>query len=240
VSLAAAAGSHLVASPISPDNLIDKFGVPGLLIIIFAECGLLIGFFLPGDTLLFSTGLLIATNKIHAPLALVLVLLPVAALLGNACGYWIGRQAGPRVFVRPNSRIFRPEFVERSQAFFDRWGPLAVIIGRFVPIVRTVVTVVAGVSRMNLARYLAYSLVGAILWTDGLTLLGYWLGQFQFVKDHIEPRLDLIIVAAVIISMGPTAIHIWRGRQADRHRGADSGDSAGSGGSTGSGGTHRS
>ena len=94
VSLAAAVGSHLVASPISPDNLIDKFGVPGLLIIIFAECGLLIGFFLPGDTLLFSTGLLIATNKIHAPLALVLVLLPIAALIGNACGYWIGRQPG--------------------------------------------------------------------------------------------------------------------------------------------------
>jgi membrane-associated protein len=196
----------LGANPISPDTLIGNYGVAGILLIVFAECGLLIGFFLPGDTLLFATGLLLATDKIHAPLALVLVLLPIAATLGNALGYWIGYKVGPSVFTRPNSRIFRPEYVER-------WGPAAVILARFVPIVRTVATVVAGVSRMNFGRYLLYSLIGGLAWSDGVTLLGYWLGHFQFVRDKIEPLIDLIILGVVVLSLLPVAIHAIRGRR---------------------------
>jgi membrane-associated protein len=206
----------MVASPISPDHLINTYGVAGLLLIIFAECGLLIGFFLPGDTLLFACGLLIATNKIHTPLALVLILLPVAATVGNITGYWLGYTAGPRIFDRPDSRIFRPEFVARSTAFFERWGALAIILARFVPVVRTVATVLAGVSRVPFVRYLVYSVVGAIAWTDGVTLIGYWLGHIKVVRDTIEPLIDPILLAVVVLSLIPTAIHILRARRADR------------------------
>jgi membrane-associated protein len=210
----------VMASPISPDHLLNNYGVAGLLLIIFAECGLLVGFFLPGDTLLFACGLLIATDKIHTPLAVAVILLPVAATIGNIVGYWIGYQVGPRVFDRPNSRIFRPEFVERSAAFFERWGPLAIIAARFVPIVRTVATVLAGVSRMPFLRYLAYSVIGAILWTDGVTLLGYWLGHIKVVRDTIEPLIDPILLVVVVISLIPTAVHILRGRREQPSTGA--------------------
>src|ERR1700753_1713052 len=112
----------VLASAISPDTLIGKYGTIGLAIILFAECGLLVGFFLPGDTLLFSTGLLLATGKIHTPLAAVLILTLRAAIVGNVVGYWIGYTTGPRVFDRPRSRLFRPEYVDRAHAFFERWG----------------------------------------------------------------------------------------------------------------------
>jgi membrane-associated protein len=204
----------LTASAISPDHLINTYGVAGLLLIIFAECGLLIGFFLPGDTLLFACGLLIATNKINTPLGVALVGLPIAATIGNIAGYWIGYTVGPRVFDRPNSRIFRPEFVERSTAFFAKYGPLSIILARFVPVVRTVATVLAGVGRMPFVRYLSYSVIGAILWTDGVTLLGYWLGHIKVVRDTIEPLIDPILLGVVVLSLIPTAIHILRGRRA--------------------------
>jgi membrane-associated protein len=205
----------LLASAISPDHLINSYGVAGLMLILFAECGLLVGFFLPGDTLLFACGLRIATDKIHTSLALVLIVLPVAAAIGNVVGYWIGYTVGPRVFDRPDSRIFRPEFVVRSTAFFERWGPFAIIAARFVPIVRTVATVLAGVGRMNFVRYLAYTVIGAILWTDGVTLLGYWLGHIKVVRDTIEPLIDPILLGVVVLSLIPTAIHILRARKAE-------------------------
>jgi membrane-associated protein len=206
---------HLLASPLSPDHLISSYGLAGLMIIIFAECGLLIGFFLPGDTLLFSAGLLIAVHKdgIHPPsLASMLVGLPVAAVLGNLVGYWIGRKVGPAVFDRPQSRLFKPEYVERSQAFFDRYGPGTVLLARFVPIVRTVATVMAGVSKMRLSVYVTFSIIGGIVWTDGVLLLGYWLGHFTFVQDKIADKIDYILVVVVLISVLPTAIHLYRTR----------------------------
>jgi membrane-associated protein len=206
----------VVASSISPDHLITTYGLAGLLLIIFAECGVLIGFFLPGDTLLFACGLLLATNKIHTPLAVVLILLPIAATIGNVVGYWLGYSAGPRIFDRPNSRIFRPEFVERSNAFFERWGPLAIILARFVPVVRTVATVLAGVGRMPFLRYLTYSIIGAIAWTDGVTLIGYWLGHIKVVRDTIEPLIDPILLVVVVLSLIPTAVHVLRGRRSER------------------------
>jgi membrane-associated protein len=218
---AASLGSHLSASAISPDHLIKSYGVAGLMLILFAECGLLVGFFLPGDTLLFACGLLIATGTIHTSLALVLIVLPIAATVGNVVGYWIGYTVGPRVFDRSNSRIFRPEFVTRSTAFFERWGPLAIIAARFVPIVRTVATVLAGVGRMNFVRYLVLSVIGAILWTDGVTLLGYWLGHIKVVRDTIEPLIDPILLGVVVLSLIPTAIHLLRARKAEAHPSTD-------------------
>jgi len=209
------AASQLLASPLSPDHLIGSYGLAGLMIIIFAECGLLVGFFLPGDTLLFSAGLLVAVADpdVSLPgLPALLVTLPIAAIVGNLVGYWIGRKAGPRVFDRPNSRMFKPEYVTRAHAFFDKYGSATIVLARFVPIVRTVATVLAGVSRMRFALYVVYSVIGAILWTDGVLMLGYWLGHIQFVRDTIAPKIDLILVAVVVLSLLPTAIHWWRSR----------------------------
>jgi membrane-associated protein len=204
-----------LASPLSPDHLLGTYGLAGLLIILFAECGLLIGFFLPGDTLLFSAGLLLAIGERHKlpGLPVLLILLPVAAVVGNLTGYWIGRSAGPKVFHRPGSRMFRPEYVTRSAEFFDRFGSMTIILARFVPIVRTVATVMAGVGRMNFARYATYSIIGGVLWTDGVLLLGYWLGQVKFVRDTVAPKIDLILITVIVLSLLPTAFHWWRSRR---------------------------
>jgi len=208
--------ARFLASPISPDHLLGSYGLIGLLVIIFSECGLLIGFFLPGDTLLFSAGLVLAINDPAIKLPSIVVLLiavPIAAILGNLVGYWIGRSAGPKVFVRPKSRLFKPEYVVRSQAFFDRFGRATIIVARFVPIVRTVATVMAGVSRMRYSLYVLYSVIGGVVWADGVLLLGYWLGHSRFVQKTIAPKIDIILLAVVVLSLLPTIIHWWRGRK---------------------------
>jgi membrane-associated protein len=208
--------AQVVASPISPHHLLGSYGLIGLVLIIFAECGLLIGFFLPGDTLLFSAGLVLAINDpaINLPgLPALLTSLPAAAITGNLVGYWIGRQAGPKVFDRPQSRLFKPEYVTRSHAFFERFGPATIIVARFVPIVRTVATVMAGVSRMRYSVYVLFSVIGGIVWTDGILLLGYWLGHIKFVRATIAPKIDVILVSIVVLSVLPTAIHLWRSRK---------------------------
>ncbi|HEY2044469.1 MAG TPA: VTT domain-containing protein [Jatrophihabitans sp.] len=207
--------AQLLANPIAPKHLLGTYGLAGLLIIIFAECGLLVGFFLPGDTLLFSAGLLLAINdpQINLPgLPTMLIALPIAAIAGNAVGYWIGYSAGPKVFDRPESRMFKPEYVTRSHDFFERFGSAAIILARFVPIIRTVATVMAGVSKMSFRRYLLYSIIGGIVWTDGVLLLGYWLGHIKFVQNTIAPKIDYILVAVVVLSVLPTVIHWWRTR----------------------------
>jgi membrane-associated protein len=207
---------YSVASPLGPDHLLSSFGALGLAVILFAECGLLIGFFLPGDTLLFSAGLLLATGKLNTPLAVMVVVAPAAAIVGNVVGYWIGYRAGPRVFDRPDSRIFKPEYVERSHAFFDRFGWAAIVLARFVPVVRTVATVMAGASRMRFVTYLIASIVGGILWSDGVMLIAYWLGHLDFVQNHIAPYVDEIIVVAVLLTLLPTAIHYLQSRRRQR------------------------
>lgn len=207
----------LAVGPIDPAHLLDSFGLIGLLVILFAECGLLIGFFLPGDTLLFAAGLLLATHKIHTPLWAYLVLAPLAAIAGNLVGYWIGYRTGPKVFDRPNSRLFRPEYVERSAHFFERYGSWTILLARFVPIVRTVATVMAGVGRMRFSMYALYSALGGIIWTVGVIMLGHGLGHIKFVRDTVAPKIDLIVLAAVALSMLPVVVHSLRGRRTDRH-----------------------
>lgn len=207
--------TQLMANPISPKHLLGSYGLIGMAIILFAECGLLVGFFLPGDTLLFSAGLLIAIDdpSINFPsLWVVLIVLPIAAIAGNLVGYWIGFKAGPKVFDRPQSRLFKPEYVTRSQAFFDRFGRSTIILARFVPVVRTVATVMAGVGKMKFSVYVLYSVIGGILWTDGIVLLGRALGHIDFVQKTVAPKIDLILVSVVVISLLPTAIHWWRSR----------------------------
>jgi membrane-associated protein len=208
--------AQLLANPISPKHLLGSYGLVGLVVILFAECGLLIGFFLPGDTLLFSAGLLIAINdpSINLPsLPVMLIALPIAAVAGNLVGYWIGRTAGPSVFDRPGSRMFRPEYVDRAQLFFDRFGPATVLLARFVPVVRTVATVLAGVGRMRFDLFALYSVIGGIVWTDGILLLGRGLGHIKFVRDTIAPKIDLILVTVVVLSILPTLVHWLRSRR---------------------------
>ena len=204
--------SSVLASPLSPDYLLSSFGLVGVAVILFAECGLLVGFFLPGDTLLLAAGIELSIGSIKTPLAAFLVLGPIAAILGNVVGYWIGRRAGPVVFDRPNSRLFKPEYVVRSHAFFERFGWATIFLARFVPIVRTITTVMAGVSRMRFATYLIASIVGGIIWTDGILLAGYWLGHFAFVRDN-KGYVDLLVLAAVVLSLAPALVHLVQSRR---------------------------
>lgn len=205
------AGTAL-ASPISPDQLLGSFGLAGLAVILFAECGLLVGFFLPGDTILLAAGIELSIGTIHTPLAAFLVVAPIAAILGNVVGYWIGLRAGPVVFDRPRSRLFRPEYVARSRAFFDRFGWATIFVARFVPIVRTVATVMAGVSRMRFARYLIASVAGGTIWTIGILLAGYWLGHVDFVRRN-KGYIDWLVVAAVVLSLIPAGVHYLQTRR---------------------------
>lgn len=200
---------------LDPQYLLDQFGdyaLWGAAAIVFAECGLLIGFFLPGDSLLFTVGLLVSQGQISYPLWLSALVLTAAALLGNACGYAIGAKAGPVVFEKQNSRIFKREYVEKTQDFFEKYGNRAIVLARFVPIVRTFITVMAGVGSMSFRRFMFYSAVGGVLWATGVTLLGYWLGQVAFVRDNIE----VMLLAIVLVSVVPIGIEFLRARAASK------------------------
>jgi membrane-associated protein len=200
---------------LDPETILQRLGpwaFWGAVAIIFAECGLLIGFFLPGDSLLFVVGMFIAQGYIDLNLVVAATILSVAAVLGNACGYWIGRRAGPAVFNRPDSRFFKQEYVDHTSAFFDRYGSRAVVLARFVPIVRTFITVFAGVGRMPARRYLVYSTIGGTVWCFGFVIAGYLLGNVPIVKDNIE----LMAIAIVAISVLPIGIEWWRARRGER------------------------
>lgn len=208
--------SPLGVNPLSPDTLLS--GSAALLIVaivLFAECGLLVGFFLPGDTLLFAAGIAIATGAITTPLIGFLIVAPLAAILGNLVGYWIGYRAGPVVFDRPHSRLFRPEYVDRSHRFFERFGSWTILIGRFVPIVRTVATVMAGVGRMRFSLYAIYSTIGGIVWADGVLLLGRELGKIKFIQQN-KGYIDYLVIVVVILGLIPAAVHYWQGRRQRR------------------------
>jgi membrane-associated protein len=193
---------------LDPDYLIATFGLIGVLIIVFAESGLLIGFFLPGDSLLFTTGLLVTAGKLDKPLWLVCGLVVLAAVLGDQAGYLFGRKVGPSLFKRPDSKLFKQENVEKAHAFFEKHGPKSLILARFVPIVRTFTPIIAGVSRMNYRSFLVFNIIGGTLWGAGVTLLGAALGNIEFVHKHIE----LILVAIVLISVVPVVIELLRAR----------------------------
>ncbi|MEY9777506.1 membrane-associated protein [Arthrobacter sp. MW3 TE3886] len=186
--------------------------------IIFAETGLLIGFFLPGDSMLFTAGLLVATGTIQVNIWVLTALIIVAAIIGNQVGYLIGSKAGPALFNKPDSKLFKRENVESAHAFFEKHGGKALILARFVPIIRTFVPVIVGVAQMSKRKFFTYNVIGAVLWGGGVTLLGYLLGdKVPWVKDN----LDIIFIAIVLVSVIPIGIEVVRGmiakRQAEKY-----------------------
>jgi membrane-associated protein len=185
--------------------------LPSILGLVFIETGLLFPI-LPGDSLLFTGGLLAATvNPAPVDIWTLLVLAPVAAFLGDQCSYWIGRAIGPALFDREDGRIFKQRYVVETREFFERYGPKTIILGRFVPIVRTFMPVLAGVSRMDYRRFVPFDIVGAIAWGAGVTLVGYLLGnRFPFVQKNI----DAIFVLIVLLSVLPAIVHLLQRRRA--------------------------
>ncbi|HEU0086171.1 MAG TPA: VTT domain-containing protein [Pseudonocardiaceae bacterium] len=193
-------------------NVLGPYALIGLCVIIFAECGLLIGFFLPGDSLLFTAGLFVASGAIGAPIWLVCGLLTVCAVAGNVVGYYIGHRVGPPLFNRPDSRLFKREHVARTHDFFEKYGPRAIVLGRFVPIVRTFITAIAGVGRMDPRQYFTYSITGGIAWATGVTLLGFWLGRITFVKENVE----MMLIGIVVLSVLPIVFEALKARRENR------------------------
>ncbi|GAA0226362.1 VTT domain-containing protein [Saccharothrix mutabilis subsp. mutabilis] len=197
---------------LDPQILLQGLGpymLVGLCFIIFAECGLLVGFFLPGDSLLFTAGLFVASGLMDYPLWLVCVLLTACAMLGNVVGYWIGYRAGPALFNKPDSKIFKKEYVDKTHEFFEKYGARAIVLARFVPIVRTFITAMAGVGRMDARKYFTYSFIGGVAWAAGLTVLGYFLGQIEFVRNNLE----MILLLIVFLSIVPIIIEVIKARR---------------------------
>ncbi|MDD2819373.1 MAG: VTT domain-containing protein [Candidatus Nanopelagicales bacterium] len=201
VMAAAASVQALGPSWMDPQQLINNLGDVAfwvVLAIIFAECGILLGFFLPGDSLLFITGLCIASGIISMNIWVAVILLIIVAIVGNLTGYWIGYKAGPALFKKPDSKLFRKEYVDKTHTFFEKYGARAIILARFVPIVRTFITAVAGIGRMNFREYFIYSTIGAVLWAGLVTIAGYFLGDIDIIKNNIEKVLILIVLISVI------------------------------------------
>lgn len=203
---------------LTPEHLVNALGhwaFIGILAIVFAECGLLIGLILPGDSLLFVTGMFIAGTQtsgqtLHINVILAIALIAFAAIAGNLVGYLLGAKFGPSLFNRPNSRIFRPEYVTRTHDFFDKYGSRALILARFTPVVRTLITTVAGIGGMPFRVFAIYSAIGGVIWSAVMTGLGYKLGKVEFIHTHLEG----ITIGIVLLSIIPIGLEILKARKA--------------------------
>lgn len=177
-------------------ELIKAFGYLGLFAIVFAETGLLVGFFLPGDSLLFTAGILAAEG--HLDIFLLLIVLAGAAIIGDSTGYAIGNKFGPKIFSKDQSMLFNKQHLARAEQFFDKHGPKTIIIARFVPIIRTFVPTLAGVGKMTYVKFLSYNIIGGLLWVLSITLLGYWLGiKVDNIEKFVLPGVAIIILISI-------------------------------------------
>ncbi|HZB43488.1 MAG TPA: VTT domain-containing protein [Ilumatobacter sp.] len=203
----------LLPSWLDPQTIIEKGGLWLVAPIVFAESGLLIGFFLPGDSLLFITGFLASKPEglphIGQPLPVVLLVLFIAAVAGDQVGYIFGRSVGPSLFHRPKSRLFNPANVVKAHAFFERHGPKTIVLARFVPIVRTFAPILAGVADMKYRTFTIYNIVGAGLWAVGVTTLGYYLGKVEVVRENVEAAAVIIVALSLI----PVVIEVVKHRK---------------------------
>ena len=196
-------------------DIIIAAGVFAIIFVIFAESGLLIGFFLPGDSLLFTAGAFYSIGLLPGSLPisihLFVVMLFIAAVLGDTVGYWFGRKTGPKIFKKPDARLFKQSHIQKAQDFYDKHGGKTIIIARFVPIVRTFAPIVAGVGKMGYKKFLSYNVIGGFLWTFGITYLGYFAGHaFQAMGIDIDAVLLPIIAVIILLSIAPPAIHILK------------------------------
>lgn len=192
------------------DLLIRDYGMWTYLIffiIVFCETGLVVTPFLPGDSLLFVAGTFAALGSLN--LMWLLVILSAAAILGDTINYWIGNYIGPKVFQMQNSRVFRKEYLDRTHQFYEKYGPITIVIGRFIPIIRTFAPFLAGVGSMTYGKFLTYNVVGGILWIASFTLGGYFFGNLPFVRKNFTA----VIIAIIIISVMPTVIEYMRQRR---------------------------
>jgi membrane-associated protein len=208
----------LLPSWLDPQHLLSGLTTPViavLCLIIFIESSVFP--VLPGDSLLFTAGLFIANGTLDAPLWLVCVLVTVAALLGNVVGYYLGYFAGPKLFNRPDSKIFKQEYVHKTHEFLDKHGPKAVVLARFVPFVRTFITWIAGIGRMDPKRYFTYTVIGGILWAAGITVLGSLLGGVGFIANNV----DAIFVLIVLVSVVPIVLEYLKARREKKAAPAD-------------------
>lgn len=211
---------------LDPINLLSYFGtwaLIGLLVVVFVESGVLFPV-LPGDSLLFVAGMLAAgiqtasaegnVAAVNFQLWQLLLFIPIAAILGAQVGYWIGRNVGTAMF-KPNARFLKQKYLDEAHLFFEQRGPFAIVIARFVPIVRTLAPITAGAAKMNYAVFTLYNAVGAIVWGAGLTLLGYWLGRIEIIQKLLEP----IVIGIVILSVLPIAFEWYKRRKAAKEAG---------------------
>ncbi len=193
-----------------PQKIVAAFGLIGVILIIFAESGLLFGFFLPGDSLLFTAGFLASQDLI--PFIPLVIGTFLAATIGDSIGYWFGYKTGPALFAREDSWIFKKKYVDRTQAFYEKHGRKTIIIARFTPIVRTFAPILAGVAKMNYKVFLKYNLIGGLIWATGLTVAGYFLGK---AIPNVDKYLLPIILAIVFVSFIPGIVHIFRRKKLD-------------------------
>lgn len=192
-------------------DFIVAASILGVALIVFAESGLLIGFFLPGDSLLFATGVLISTGVLDFNIHLAVLIIFIAAVLGDSVGYTFGRKVGPRIFNKPDARLFKQANVRRAQAFYEKHGGKTIIIARFIPIVRTFAPIIAGVGKMEYRKFLSYNVIGGLLWAAGVTYLGYFLGHsLEALGIEIDHILLPLIAVIILISVLPPAIHILK------------------------------
>ena len=198
---------------LNAQHLIDSFGkwvLLGVMVVIFVEVGLLFPI-LPGDSLLFTAGALVAQDQFNVKIGIapLMGLMILAAYAGTQTGYWIGRTAGPKVFAREDSRFFKQKYIDQTYAYFDRYGGRTLVVAQFVPFVRTYASVAAGVGKMKYRHFAVWNLLGVVLWAGGVTFLGYLLGNISFIANHIEALLILV----VFFSLLPILVELWRKRR---------------------------
>jgi membrane-associated protein len=224
---------QLALNPLSPKDLIHTFGLIGVVAIMFAETGLLVGFFFPGDSLLFLAGVAsspvadsIFGDNTQISFVGLLICAPIAAIAGAQLGHWLGARYGRRMFDKPNSKLFKREYVEKAEYYFEKFGPAkAVVLARFIPIVRTFLNPVAGTLGMPARQFFIWNVVGAVLWTDGILIIGHALAQqiYDAIGDKIDHYILPVVVVIVLISLLPILIEVLRERKAKK-KAADSGD----------------
>ncbi len=202
-----------IMDSIDPQKLLETFGMLGLFGIIFAESGLLIGFFLPGDSLLFTAGLFASQGKFGLNLPVVLVGVFLAAVIGDQVGYLFGKKVGPSIFRRADSRLFKQQYVAKADSFFEKHGPKTIVLARFVPVVRTFVPVLAGVGKMHYRTFVTYNVIGGFLWAVGITGLGAILGN-QIGAENIDKYLLPLVAVIILLSITPAVFEVLRHRRA--------------------------